>query len=287
MSDKNPTINEDAVTDEQMELTDKELLAGPPVETPTLEKVIAAGYKPEVAAKIVARQQAMADRQKALKGASKPHDYVMVQHMKYSRETRALRANRAGHRYHDVTLDTGRRIHRQGKRLTEVHHDELMANHQQILELVRVGELKVIHPKGHTLSYEDLKTHISNLLGQDEPGGEARLDLRGDHQAEPQMAALHREIMTPEPTTEPHGEPTQENPVLTKELAEESKLPEPTPGEAPAPTPPVDNEHVAEGAEQFSEKTIAEAKEAVEDTEPEADAKADKKPRQGRKGRKE
>jgi hypothetical protein len=298
MSDQKPVEEKAATepTEEKLELSDEQLLAGPPVETPTLEEVIEAGYKPDVAASIVAKQQAMRARQLELQGdkVGKPIrgvDHVMIYHMKSSRQTRTLRALRKGHRYHDVTMVSGRRIRQRGKRPTEVHHDELVENHQHILELVRVGEIRVHDHTGKELTYEALKGHISNLLDEDQ-----ELRVEGDHQDEAKMAALHRQTMEHKDEVEvadkasvelePHGEPTQENPTLTAELASESKLPDPTPEEVNAlpniePTPPVDNEHVAEGAEQFSEETIAAAKAA------EPAAEADKKSRHGRKGRKE
>jgi hypothetical protein len=244
-------------------VTDAELKAAAetntPIPVPTEAEVLKAGYSPEVAKGIVARQEALAAAQHKkplipLRG----EDHIMVVHMKSSRETRPLRAARKGHRYHDVTLGNGRRIRQQGKRPSMLHFSQLLENHQHVLELIRVGELKAMDHTGKVLSYEDLKKLLVSL----HPG--LKLDLRGDHQPEAQMAELHRQTMSQgEPTKEvpvPQPEPTKENPVLTEQLAAETKLPEPHPEEAPVTTPPVDNDHVAEGAEKFSEKAIAQAK---------------------------
>lgn len=111
-------------------------------------------------------------------------DYVLIKNMASSRETRHIRSSSRGHRYNAIVLDTGRRIRQKGDRLTEVTFHDLLANHQQVLELVRVGKLQVFAPDESLLEYDALKGLIQTFA-KGKP-----LDLSGV-QTEKDSLALH------------------------------------------------------------------------------------------------
>ena len=217
-------------------LSDPELVAElkrhGPIEVPTEAEVLAAGYSPEAAKSIIARQKALAADYKASSGVG-PLDYVLVKHMARSRDTRAERRGTAGNRYHDVRLGTGRRIRRRGERLTEVNFTDLLENQENLLEMVKCGRIRVYDPTTEeVIPFEMLKGGLANMLGH----CQRELDevVIGDSKDE-------------EPSTE------ELSPLPPGDLAEKALQP---------PAPPVDNDHIAPGSERFSEETIAQAAEA-------------------------
>lgn len=73
-------------------------------------------------------------------------NYLMVQHMGYAPETRALRHLRAGQRRTRFTLEDGRQIRDKGERFDEVTFEDVLKNHEILLNGVRTGAIRVCRP---------------------------------------------------------------------------------------------------------------------------------------------
>lgn len=72
-------------------------------------------------------------------------NYVMVQHMGYSAETRAARRTHAG-RGPLLTLDNGRRVRNKGDRFDEITFSDVLVNHETLLKGVLAGAIRVCRP---------------------------------------------------------------------------------------------------------------------------------------------
>lgn len=77
---------------------------------------------------------------------SRELDYVMVQNMGYSPETRVLRHVRPGQRKQRVTLENGRRIRDKGARYDEVSFTDLFKNFETLVSAVRTGAVQICRP---------------------------------------------------------------------------------------------------------------------------------------------
>jgi len=123
-------------------------------------------------------------KSEAKKAEVQPLDYVLVKNMASSRETRHIRSSSRGHRYNALVLEDGRRLRQKGDRFTEVTFKDLLSNHQQILELVRVGKLMVYAPDEEVMPYDELKQLVQHLSKG------KKLDLSGV-QSEKDMLSVH------------------------------------------------------------------------------------------------
>jgi hypothetical protein len=187
-------------------------------------------------------------------------DYVLIKNMASSRETRHIRSSSRGHRYNAIVLDTGRRIRQKGDRLTEVSLHDLLANHQQILELVRVGKLQVFAPDQALLQYEELKGLVQHLAK-----GKA-LDLTG---AQSEKDSLALRLSDKDASAQGGAEESDEEDEDEDEKGDEG----PEASEEPSETTPADSTEPDAGlsAETAKEGEVTSPSGDEKGTEPESE----------------
>lgn len=175
-------------------------------------------------------------------------NYVMVQHMGYSAETRLERHLKAGQRRQRLMLGDGRRIRDKGERFDEVSFDDVLENHEMLLNGVRTGALRVCRPDNlealTLVQLGDLLEQLAKDFKKDLKIDETLLEPLVGSNLKDDKVWVEKLKTTPAPVDAPVAPTTKLSPAEvgastepvspTAVEATPAPTPEPAPAEAPA-----------------------------------------------------